>query len=86
MKAQDYMNIIEYTHHLHPTTWGRCSNGCGKDARGSGLCVQCARDGLSEFIGAMDAGDFVSYVRDLHKFKCKIQKKLEMRENESILG
>ncbi len=80
MTAQDYMGIIEYNHHLYPSTWGKCRNDCGRDARGSGLCISCARDKLAEFIGLIDACDFVSHVKGLHEFKCKIQKKLETIE------
>jgi len=73
MKAQDYMNIIEYNHHLYPSTWGKCKNDCGNDARGSGLCVQCAENELSKIVGSEASSTFVNDVKKLHRTKCDIQ-------------
>ena len=79
MKALDYMSIIEYNHHLWPTTWGRCKFDCGESARGSGMCVSCAEKGLAKIVGVKAAKEFTMLTARQHKLKCKV---LDMeREN-----
>lgn len=80
MSAQDYMYIIEYNHCVHPTTWGLCSNGCCRGARGSGLCVECAEEELGKLIGVEPATAFTEGVKALHNTKCYIQNLLEQKE------
>ncbi len=72
LTAQDYIQIIEYNYHLHPTTWGKCMDNCGGSARGSGLCVECATDKLADIVGIELAMNFAKGVRELHRVKMEI--------------
>ena len=70
----DFIGIIKYNYHLHPSTWGKCKTKCGKDARGSGLCKDCAEKGLAELVGGEKAKELHEAVKTLHKIECELLK------------
>ena len=50
-----------------PNTFGKCSSGCGKRARGSGLCAYCYERDLAEIVGEGAASKFHDAVKARHK-------------------
>lgn len=68
-RISDYIGIIKYNYHLYPSTWGKCMAGCGKDARGSGLCKDCAERGLAELVGKEKAEELHNAIKTLHKIE-----------------
>ena len=50
-----------------PSTFGKCSSGCGELARGSGLCADCYERKLAEIVGEGAASHFHDAVKARHK-------------------
>lgn len=45
-------------------TYGPCMNGCGKSARGGGLCFDCATKELGELVGGSLAKIYAKLIKD----------------------
>lgn len=68
---------MRYEMHPYPTTRSPCSRGCGRSARGGGVCFNCATDDLASHCGrelAFDMADALSKYRECHE---AIQNELE---------
>ena len=46
-------------------TYGACMNGCGKTARGAGLCFDCAAKELGELVGKSLAKIYAKLIKEV---------------------
>ena len=72
--VRELVDTIKYNYHLWPATWGPCSNNCGENARGSGLCKNCAEDKLADIVGINRAMELHSAVAALHNIELELTK------------
>ena len=65
-RAVELAGSIRYQLSPGVHTAGACAQGCGKRARGAGVCADCLTDELEEIVGAPLAERFVGAVRELN--------------------
>lgn len=56
-------------------TSGPCSAGCGKSARGSGLCASCATEQLGELVGKQMAAKYAAKIRAIRQMEAAMEAK-----------
>ena len=63
-------------------TSGPCETGCGKSARGSGLCASCATERLGELVGKQMATKYAAKIREIRQLESKMEAKAAGTEEE----
>lgn len=58
-------------------TSGYCATGCGKMARGAGLCADCLAKELGELIGKAKAARYVKLIREVRALELKMDNAAE---------
>jgi hypothetical protein len=52
-----------------PSTFGPCARGCGCLGRGSGPCIDCAKDDLAALVGGEMAAKYVDAIRGIRELE-----------------
>jgi hypothetical protein len=50
-------------------TCGPCKTGCGKSARGSGLCFDCATKELARYVGGEKAAKYAELIKAIRELE-----------------
>lgn len=70
-KIRDAIHLVWRNLPEAPVTFGPCSRRCGrgKGGRGSGPCLDCARDDLAKLVGLEKAEEYVSTVHKIRQLE-----------------
>lgn len=65
-----------------PSTFGPCCRGCGRSARGCGMCFDCARDELAKCVGDEQADAMSRAIIESRLVYKEVMEVWEARQND----
>lgn len=71
---EDLISVVRRNYPGWPSTFSKCeTDGCSSQARGGGLCVECAQRLLAAQVGELLAARFVAAVEHLARLEREIR-------------
>lgn len=87
--SKKYVRVMELQHTMWRNqfrgvaTMGPCSSGCGRPARGSGQCYDCAKRELGELVGQQIANAYGILIKSVRAAENDMERKVQDGEDVS---